>query len=211
MNNFNNFFDSRWVHPFGAIISGASGAGKTHFVEKLLKNKDFMVTPIPHHILWCYGAWQSNYEKWRNEIKFIEGLPNSSEIPQNSLLIIDDLMAETDASVTQIFTKSSHHQNISIIYIVQNLFSKCKEMRTISLNAHYICLFKNPRDITQMLTLGRQMYPGKSKYFTEAYKDACQRPHGYLLCDLKQSTPEMFRLRTNIFPDENPEVVYVQK
>ena len=211
MNNLRDGFDPRWSHPFGAIISGASGAGKTHFVEKLLKNKDIMISPQPSTIVWAYGVWQQNYEKWRNEILFIEGLPTISDLPKNCLLIIDDLMAETDASVTQIFTKTSHHHNISVIYIVQNLFSKCKEMRTISLNAHYICLFKNPRDITQMLTLGRQMYPGKGKYFTEAYKDACQRPHGYLLCDLKQSTPERFRLRTNIFPDEGPEVVYVEK
>jgi len=39
------------------------------------------------------------------------------------LLIIDDLVHETDERVANIFTKGSHHRNISVVYIVQN-FSK---------------------------------------------------------------------------------------
>ena len=36
-------------------------------------------------------------------------------------------------------------------------------MRNISLNIHYIILFKNPRDSQQISTLARQMYPGNSR------------------------------------------------
>ena len=32
----------------------------------------------------------------------------------------------------------------------------------LSLNSHYIVLFKNARDATQVAHLARQMYPGKS-------------------------------------------------
>jgi hypothetical protein len=42
-----------------------------------------------------------------------------------------DLMDETDQRVASLFTKKSHHRNISVMYIVQNLFYH----RTISLNA----------------------------------------------------------------------------
>ena len=207
----NSVYDTRLFHPFTCIVSGPSGAGKTTLVEKLLKYKDDIITPKPLHVVWAYSAWQQGYEKWRGELTFVEGIPNLSEVPKETLLILDDLMVETDNSITQLFTKKSHHQNISVVYIVQNLFGKNKEMRTISLNAHYIALFKNPRDVSQMLILGRQMYPNRNKYFQEAYKDATSRPHGYLLCDLKQSTPDILRLRTNIFLDEGPEVVYVEK
>ena len=67
---------------------------------------------------------------------------------QNNLLIIDDLMTEAgdDKSVTDLFTKGFHHMNLSIVYIIQNIFPKGRESRTISLNAHYMFLFKNPRD-----------------------------------------------------------------
>ena len=39
--------------------------------------------------------------------------------------------------------------------LVQNLFPKNKETRTISLNAHYMVVFKNPRDKSQISHLTR--------------------------------------------------------
>ena len=71
-------------------------------------------------------------------------------------------------------------------------------------------LFKNPRDATQVATLGRQMYPGKSKFLIEAFKDATQKPYGYLFLDMKPETEEIYRVRTNIFPNER-QYVYLPK
>ena len=44
--------------------------------------------------------------------------------------------------------------------------------RTISLNSQYIVVFKNPRDVSQMTTLAKQMYPGRVKFVQEAFADA---------------------------------------
>jgi UDP-N-acetyl-D-mannosaminuronic acid transferase (WecB/TagA/CpsF family) len=61
---------------------------------------------------------------------------------------------------------------IGIVFIgnVQNLFHRGKHHRTISLNAHYMVVFKNPRDVLQIMALANQMYPkGQgTKYFLEA-------------------------------------------
>jgi hypothetical protein len=130
---------------------------------------------------------------------------------RRTLLIIDDLMAETDGRVTNIFTKGSHHKNASVVYISQNLYNKGKENRTINLNTHYLVLFKNPRDMMQISHLGRQMFPDRVKYFRDAFTDATShRSYGYLLVDLKTTTPDELRLRTDIFPDENT-MVYLHK
>ena len=75
-------------------------------------------------------------------------------------------------------------------------------MRTVSLNAAYLVLFKNPRDKLQIMTLGKQMYPGKTKQFIQKYEAAVQRPYGYLFVDLKPNTPEGCRLRTNVLPND---------
>ena len=40
-------------------------------------------------------------------------------------------------------TRERHHRNLSVIYVAQNIFHQGKEMRNISLNAHYIVLFKS--------------------------------------------------------------------
>ena len=94
---------------------------------------------------------------------------------------------------------------------MQNLFPKNKESRTISLNSQYIVVFKNPRDVSQMTTLAKQMYPGRVKFDQEAFADATSTPYGYILVDLKQDTPEDLRLRTSILPDDAVQYVYMPK
>jgi hypothetical protein len=54
------------------------------------------------------------------------------------------------------------------------------------------------------------MYPGQSKFLVEAFKDATEKPFGYLLLDLKPDTDEKYRVRTCIFPEEK-QYVYLPK
>lgn len=202
--------DSRWSHPWTATIAGPTGSGKSFFVEKFLHHLDDMMTPLPEEVVWCYGEWQPLYERLPSVV-FVEGIPNVEAWPKKRrLVIIDDLMTETDSRVTNLFTKGSHHRDMSVMYIVQNLFGKNKEQRTISLNSHYMVVFKNPRDASQITHLAKQMYPGQTRYVQEAFKDATSAAHGYLLVDLKQSTPDHLRLRTNIFSRDG-QIVYLQK
>ena len=170
-----------------------------------------MMTPPPQEIVWCYGEWQAGYGQLLG-VTFIEGLPKVEEwdATKRCLVILDDLMSEADDRVTKLFTKGSHHRNISVMFIVQNLFGKNKEQRPISLNSHYLVVLKNLRDASQMTHFAKQMYPGKLKYVQESYKDATLPLHGYLLIDLRQDSPDHLRLRTTIFPSEH-QVVYLQK
>ena len=80
----------------------------------------------------------------------------------------------------------------------------------MSLNSHYIVLFKNARDATQVANLPRQMYPGKIAFMIEALKNATSAPYGYLLIDLKQETDDKLRLRTGILP-RDVQYVYLRK
>lgn len=102
----------------------------------------------------------------------------------------------------------SHRKDILVLFLTQNIF--VKNTRTMSLNSHYIVLFKNPRDATQIAHLARQMYPGKSKFMIEAFRDATSKPYTYLMIDLRPETEDMLRLRSSIFPDED-NFVYVPK
>ena len=72
-------------------------------------------------------------------------------------------------------------------------------------------VFKNPLDASQTSHLARQMYRGRAKFVQEAFKDATSVPHGYLLVDLKQDTPEDMRLCKAIFPDDGVQNVYLPK
>ena len=198
-------------HPFTAIVVGPTSCGKTRFVFRVIDNATKMVTPSPSKIVYCYGEYQELFNRYP-EVIFHQGLPSIDQFDgsETTLLIVDDLMMETNETVANLFTRGSHHRNVSIMFLAQNLFPKNKFARTISLNAHYMILFKNPRDASQFANLARQMYPKSSKFAVEAYKDATREPYSYLLLDLTPEQDEDLRLRTNIFPVEK-HYVYVSK
>ena len=195
--------DPRFMHPFTAIIAGPSSSGKSMFCMRLIRNARECIAPPPERIVYCYSVYQPIFDKFPN-VEFVEGLPdlNMFDGIKRTLLIIDDLMHETNETVAKLFTRVSHHKNVSVVYLTQNLFNNNKHNRTISLNAHYMILFKNVRDATQVHCLARQMFPKNSEAMMQGYKDATGKPYGYLLVDLTQSMDDRYRLRTKIFPGE---------
>ncbi len=200
-------------HPFTCIVAGCTQSGKTVWVKTLLENAQTTINPSPQRIIWCYGQWQPLYfdmVRTMPGIEFNEGIPESIDKPdyldvsQRNLIVLGDLMAQSgkDKRIADLFTRGSHHRNLSVIYIVQNIFHQGKEMRNISLNAHYIVLFQSPRDKQQVSMLARQVNPGKVQEFMAAYEEATSRPHGYLMLDLKPTTDDQQRLKTNVLPGE---------
>ena len=157
--NFNTI-DPRFIHPFTAIIAGPSGSGKSMFCMRLIRNARECIAPPPERIVYCYSVYQPMFDRYPN-VEFVEGLPdlNMFDGEKRTLIIIDDLMHETNEIVAKLFTKISHHKSVSVVYLTQNLFNNNKHNRTISLNTHYMILFKNVRDATQVHCLARQMFP----------------------------------------------------
>lgn len=200
-------------HPFTMTISGPTGSGKTFWVQKLIKEALFASHPSPKHIYYLYGEYQPSFASFVG-VTFIKGLPNdliNNINPANDpiWIIIDDLMHESSKSqvISELFTKGSHHRNISVILLVQNFFVKGNEMRNITLNSHYLVLFKNPRDKSIISNIARQMYPNKVKALTQIFEDATQKPFSYLFIDLKPDTPDQLRLLSNIW--KPPIQVYI--
>ena len=143
-----------WVHPFTSVIAGPTGSGQSMFVRWFVHNIKHMMTPKPDRILRCYGEYQKLYGTVKG-IEFQQGLPDLDKLDprEKHLIILDDLMHETDQMVASLFTKKSHQKNISVMYIVQNLFHRGKHHRTISRKAHYMVLFKNLTDVSQIMAL----------------------------------------------------------
>ena len=199
-----------FMHPSSIVISGPSGSGKTVFMRRLLTCK--MIHPFPTRIMIVYGEWQKEYETLQEQfanIEFIkgplmEGLHEKFDPTEKNILILDDQMGEIENSkeLVKLFTQGSHHRNLTVVLLLQNFFQKGKSIRTATLNAKYIVLFKNPRDKVQATVLGRQMYPFKGEAFISALEDATLAPFSYLVIDLLPRTADEYRLRTNIFPDD---------
>ena len=198
-------------HPFTAIVAGPTSCGKTRFVFRLIDNVVQMIDPPPSKIVYCNGEYQQLFCNYP-QVVFHQGLPDLNDFDgsEPTLLIIDDLMQETNKTVANLFIKGSHHRNVSVMFLAQNLFPKNKFARTRSLNAHYMVLFKNLRDASQFANLARQMYPKRLQFVIEAYKDATKEPYSYLLIDLRPEHDDDLRLQTNIFPGKT-HYVYIAK
>ena len=173
------------VHPFTCIVAGMTGSGKTTWVQSLLQQAQTVIDQPPKRIIWCYSQWQLAFTQLLMmipTIEFVKGIPESLEndsyldVNMRNLIVIDDQIIEAgkDNRVVNLFTKGLHHRNLSVIYIVQNLFHQGKGNRSISLNSHYLVLFKNPRDKLQILTLAKQMYPRETAWFVKEYKRRCE-------------------------------------
>ena len=197
-------------HPFTAIVAGPTSSGKTYLVRKIFQHHYDTIerdSSGPLRVLWCYGIWQNSYKDPIPgvEMKYTDTLPKEDELryEKPDIIVCDDMMNEVkdDSNMSALFTRISHHLNISIIFIVQNLFFQGKQCRNISLNAHYIILMKNVRDKNQVNHLARQFAPGKVSQFINIFNDATKGERGYIRVDLTTQTPDRFRIQTNIIPE----------
>jgi hypothetical protein len=199
-------------HPFRAYVCGPSNSGKTKLLENILLNREKLINKPIDRIVFCFREDQDSYKSLRNDdIEFHKGLIDSSIFDPkfNNLLIIDDLMDECKDSkeILKLFTVESHHRNISVFLVSQNIYTKGQCSRDINLNSSNMIIFKNPRDNIQISVLARQMFPNKSTAFMEAFRDATSIPHGYLFLDFNQKTNDKLRLQTNILRPNR--VIYV--
>lgn len=219
-------------HPFTLMIAGPTSSGKSTILQKIIDFQEGGIRPCPEQILYCYSIWQplyddirkkwgaraplfSNLSSYSKQLIFHEGIPQLDDFDSNKrmLLILDDLMDQCgkEKSILDIFTKFSHHKNISVIYVAQNIFCNGKNSRTISLNCQYMILTNNPRDRLQVKVLGKQMFPNDSEYFTESYNDAVSsKKFGYLVLDMSQETENENRIQTGIFINDE-RIIYRKK
>ena len=130
------------------LLSGPSQSGKTHWIFCFIENRNEIFTEKIKKILHLYDTYQKKFDQLIESIQFIQGLP-SLEILKDasqSLVVLDYLIHYPKDVITKIFTIYSHHYNFSVIFKTQNLFNK--SIREISLNSHFVVLFKNCRDAT---------------------------------------------------------------
>ena len=196
----------KFKHPTTIIVAGPTQCGKTELIKNILIHKEKLFEKCPKNIVWGFGHVNENQinsiQKEIPNITFTNGLPERDTL-SNSILILDDLMNEIGKSneYSNLFTRGCHHDNITTIAVLHNIFNKEKYNRNIALNTHYYILFKNPRDKQQIRCLENQIFPGQKNYLLNAFNHATSKPYGYLVIDLHPTTSENMRLYSNILPN----------
>jgi len=187
------------------------GSGKSNFCLRLLQILKSLCTVqnFDGGIVCCYrkrsAVPDQELIELSNTIRVHKGVPENiaNKNGKAGLIILDDLLDVVySEEVCSLFTRGSHHRNISVILITQNLFHKAHFCRDISLNAKYLVLLRNVRDKNQFLHLDRQVHPEGPNQRYKACLNSTKRSHCYLVLDLAQDTDHRLRFRTRIFPNE---------
>jgi len=137
-------------------------------------------------------------------IKFHEGVPDTDQLktcfPKGRLLVLDNLMAKggNDKRVLDLFTKHSHHQNVTVFYLCQDMFPPGKYAKGISRNVHYIVAFKNPRDQLGMRNLLLQAFPTQWQVLQDTFQRLTERPFVYMVLDLHPGSLDNQRILSHL-------------
>ena len=209
------------------MLAGPSSCGKSSFVKNLIMSRDILCNKPSLNVYIVCSNVQNIYEdmvKNKNVKKIFYKMPSKNEILQiakygrrtgGTILILDDLLTEiakNNMLIQEIFTEMAHHQKLTVVLCVQNLFYQNGIFRTLSLNSGYLVPFKNLRDMKQIDFIAYRSYVVDPKVVIKAYKDATYKPYSYLFMDFTQTTPDFLRLKTDIFPshiDKIPPAIYL--
>ena len=203
------------------LVSGSTMTGKSELIRKMLKKSSGMFEVSPKRIIYAFCEYQNSFSDMEQDIPGIimhQGLPSKDQITQwtdpsqHTVLVLDDLMNEVtkNEDSVSLFCITAHHRFCTVIFVTQNLYMPNRYSRTISLNCHYVILFKNFRDSRSIITFGSQLLPGKVNFFRDAYEKATAEPFSYLLCDLSPKTSQDMRFRSKILPNEDT-VIFLPK
>ena len=121
--------DLKFKPPFSCIVSGPTGSGKISFCIPLIQKFEALCTEreFGGGIIWCYS--ENTVVPVRQQLpansEYNEGVPENFAGPGGKpyLVILDDLLnGVSSKQVYDLFTRGSHHRNISVILITKNLF-----------------------------------------------------------------------------------------
>ena len=79
------------------LVCGPHSSGKTYFILHLIEHAQELFDIPPTKVFWCYGHHTALHEQLvRENFNMIQGLPKNFDfISPNSLVMLDDLMAES--------------------------------------------------------------------------------------------------------------------
>ena len=159
--SWNHFLDLHNVvlplqHPFMMTICGPTQSGKTHKIVEVIDNIDKVIQPTPDKLLYLYTAEQPSYDKIKEIIRdkattstlktceFIDctkGIPTIADIKPKlgdaTLKVLDDLMVlamttkENSDNLNNLASRDSHHLNISVMFVCQNLNYGSGKLRNV--------------------------------------------------------------------------------
>jgi hypothetical protein len=133
-----------------------------------------------------------------------------------TLLILDDLTIvsasnkENIENLNNLASRDSHHLNISVIFVCQNLNYGCGKLRNARINSQYHIMFNSLTD-TRDVELIASNKKINSATLQKILSDVGKKQYMYLVFDGSPKGYNNTRLCTGILPHENTIIYDVEK
>ena len=195
-----------FISPFRMILSGSSGAGKTHFAGDLIQANLFEdQIEFVYYFHPCYldeppVDW---HESMSIPVSYQTGLPSVEQLtsmPPNSLVVLDDLMDKCVGSevIDHLFRVISGKRRISVMIMTQNYFVNGRFSRNIRNSCNYSVLMRNCCDATINTRAARAM--NLIKPVAKAEQNNADKEYPYIFIDQSQKAQVSgYQIFTNIF------------
>eukprot|EP00794_Sanderia_malayensis_P021401 gene21401-biopygen17180 len=181
-------YDFRLKTPCTMMVGGKSKSGKTELLFDLLRQWRFITDDTAgtytKRMYWFYGTENRKqlnhvkaiYDGFRDELqdakdrsitlRTIRGLESqeaqtAKEEMSDAIVVLDDLMEEMTKNdkISLFFTRESHHRNLCMFFLWQDIFPKHKHGSTISKNTDYKIIFDNPSCRDSVRRMLGKIYP----------------------------------------------------
>lgn len=213
--------------PFTCISYGSTGTGKTFIVHEFIKyQKEMTSSGGFQKIYYFYGSFQPRFSNPIAEnLQYIEGFPSPEFFEREEiknpdipiLIVLDDLLMKSHNNpvLVDLFTQESHHKNLSVIYMINNLYHPSKNLPTVRRNTFVFLLQVTQRDVAPISNLSRQLIPQRPKDIIDAYEISLKHLnpetniYSTLLVDIFPHTPPEKRILENFLPTNEYMIVYV--
>ena len=207
-------------HPYGILIIGGSGSGKTDTLLNLLENQP----DIDKIYLYVKDLYELKYQllinkresvginHFKDSKAFIEYSNDTHDVykkiddynpdKENKILILfDDMIADMihvkklNSIVTELFVRG-RKLNISLVFITLSYFKVPTDVR---LNTTHFLIAKNPNNRElQQITINHSS-DINTKDFTNIYRKYTAEPYSFLVNDTTLASNNPLRFRKNLF------------
>lgn len=187
--------------PFSMLVAASTKSGKTELVKDLIVNHYQVFDRPVEEVVWLHhkNAKDEDLCSYLRQhlnvpIRFIEGFP-AQDIAEQRLfqtdksslkcLVLDDIVASALKSPTfiDLFTIISHHQNVVVIAILQNLHSDTSGhrqiMNNIIRNVSYVVLFPDRRQTAACKQIARTYFNGDEHLLMRPFKYLIENKEKY--------------------------------
>ena len=197
-----------FISPFRMILSGSSGAGKTHFAGNLIKTnlfEDDIQFVYYYHPCYLEEPPVDWHETMTIPVSYQTGLPSMEQLtnmPPYSLIVLDDLMDKCVSSevIDHLFRVISGKRKISVMIMAQNYFVHGKFARNIKNSCNYSVLMRNCCDATINTRAARAM--NLTKPVAKAEQSNADKEYPYIFIDQTQKGQVSgYQIYTDIFGD----------